>query len=66
MKDMKDETKAACPIACPYCHANAGFDRERMNGIRTDETTHATCHACGGRYRIQTVHRYLVDKEPDR
>lgn len=21
MKDMKDETKAACPIACPYCHA---------------------------------------------
>ena len=35
MKDMKDETKAACPIACPYCHANAGFDRERMNGIRT-------------------------------
>ena len=65
-QELTDETPAACPIACPYCHANAGFDRERMNGIRTDETTHATCHACGGRYRIQPVHRYLVDKEPER
>lgn len=63
--DMKDETPSVCPIACPHCHANAGFDRERMNMIRTNETTHATCHACGGRYRIQPVSRYLVDKEPE-
>ena len=54
------------PHRMPILPCDGGFDRERMNGIRTDETTHATCHACGGRYRIQPVHRYLVDKEPER
>ena len=50
---------AGTTIRCPRCHADAGLTRQTLHRL-ADGPIEVVCKACGIRYSVRAVTRYLT------